>query len=46
MSLTPPSLPEKCAKMAFLAKMEETAINCQNRKIVNKNSNEMAKGPF
>ena len=30
-------------KMAYLAKMAEMAINHQ---IVNKNSNEMAKGPF
>ena len=29
--------------MAILAKMEEMAIN---RQIVNKNSNDMAKGPF
>ena len=31
------------AKMAYLAKMAEMAIN---RQIVNKNSKEMAKGPF
>ena len=29
-----------------LAKMAELALNCQNRQTVNKNSNEMAKGPF
>ena len=34
------------AKMAYLAKMAETAINRRNRQTVNKNSNEMAKGPF
>ena len=32
--------------MAILAKMAEMAINHQNRKTVNKNSNEMVKGPF
>ena len=32
--------------MAILAKMEEMAINRQNRQIVNKNSNDMSKGPF
>ena len=32
--------------MAILAKMAEMAINHQNRRTVNKNSNEMAKGPF
>ena len=31
------------AKLAYLAKMAEMAINRQN---VDKNSNEMAKGPF
>ena len=34
------------AKMAYLAKIAEMAINRQNRQIVNKNSNDMAKGPF
>ena len=33
-------------KVAILAKMAEMALNCQNRQTVNKNSNEMAKGPF
>ena len=32
--------------MAILAKMAEMAIKRQNRQIVNKNSNEMAKGPL
>ena len=32
------------AKMAYLAKMAEMAINRQNRQTINKNSNEMAKG--
>ena len=32
--------------MHTLAKMAEMAINRQNRKPINKNSNEMAKGPF
>ena len=32
--------------MAILAKMAEMAINRQNRQTVNRNSNEMAKGPF
>ena len=32
--------------MAILAKMAEMAIKRQNRQIVNKNSNEMAKGTF
>ena len=32
--------------MAYLAKMAELAINRQNRQTVNKNTNEMAKGPF
>ena len=32
--------------MAILAKMAELAINRQNRKTVNKNTNGMAKGPF
>ena len=31
------------AKMAYLAKMAEMALN---RQTINKNSNEMAKGPF
>ena len=31
------------AKMAYLAEM---AINRRNRQIINKNANEMAKGPF
>ena len=34
------------AKMAYLAKMAEMAINRQNSQTVNKNLNEMAKGPF
>ena len=34
------------AKMAYLVKMAEMAINRQNRQTINKNSNEMAKGPF
>ena len=34
------------AKMAYLAKIAEMAINRQTRQIVNKNSNDMAKGPF
>ena len=34
------------AKMAYLAKMAEMVLNRQNRQTVNKNSNEMAKGPF
>ena len=34
------------AKMAYLAKMAEMALNRQNRKFLNKNSNEKAKGPF
>ena len=34
------------AKMAYLTKMAEMAINRQNRQTINKNSNEMAKGPF
>ena len=34
------------AKMAYLAKMAELAINRQNRQTVNKNTNGMAKGPF
>ena len=33
-------------KMVYLAKMTELAINRQNRQTVNKNANEMAKGPF
>ena len=32
--------------MHALAKMAEMALNCQNRQTVNKNTNEMAKGPF
>ena len=32
--------------MHALAKMAEMAINRQNRQTINKNSNEMAKGPF
>ena len=32
--------------MHAFAKMAEMAINRQNRQTVNKNSNEMAKGPF
>ena len=32
--------------MAILAKMAELAINRQNRQTVNKNTNDMAKGPF
>ena len=32
--------------MHTLAKMVEMAINCQNHQTVNKNSNEMVKGPF
>ena len=34
------------AKMAYMAKMVQMAINRQNRQTVNRNSNEMAKGPF
>ena len=34
------------AKMAYLARMAEMALNRQNRQTVNKNSNEMGKGPF
>ena len=34
------------AKMAYLAKMAEMAMNRRNRQIINKNANEMAKGPF
>ena len=37
---------EICPEMHALAKMAEMAPNCQNRQTVNKNSNEMAKGPF
>ena len=33
-------------KMAYLVKMEGMAINRQNHHIVNKKSNNMAKGPF
>ena len=32
--------------MHALAKMAEMALNSQNRQTLNKNSNEMAKGPF
>ena len=32
--------------MHALAKMAEMAINRQNRQTINKNSNEMAKGPL
>ena len=32
--------------MHALAKMAEMAINRENRQTINKNSNEMAKGPF
>ena len=32
--------------MHAMAKMAEMAINRQNRKTINKNSNEMVKGPF
>ena len=32
--------------MAYLAKMAEMALNRQNRQTVDKNSNEMAKGPL
>ena len=41
-----PSLFEICPEMHALAKMAEVAINRQNRQTINKNSNEMAKGPF
>ena len=34
------------AKIAYLAKMAELALNRQNRQTVNKNANEMAKGPL
>ena len=37
---------EICPEMHALAKMAEMAINHQNRQTINKNSNEMAKGPF
>ena len=37
---------EVCPEMHALAKMAEMAINRQTRQIINKNSNEMAKGPF
>ena len=33
-------------KMAYLAKMAELALNRQNRQMVKKNTNQMAKGPF
>ena len=39
-------LSEICPEMHALAKIAEMAINRQNREILNKNSNEMAKGPF
>ena len=42
----PPRQWEICPEMHALAKMAEMAPNCQNRQTVNKNSNEMAKGPF
>ena len=41
-----PVLEEICPEMHALAKMAEMAINRQNRQTINKNSNEMAKGPF
>ena len=34
------------AKMAYLAKMAEMVINRQNHQTIDKNSNDMAKGPF
>ena len=34
------------AKRAYLAEMTELASNRQNRQTVNKNPNELAKGPF
>ena len=37
---------EICPEMHALAKMAEMAISRQNRQTINKNSNEMAKGPF
>ena len=37
---------EICPEMHALAKMAEMAINHQNRQTINKNANEMAKGPF
>ena len=37
---------EICPEMHAFAKMAEMAINRQNRQTINKNSNEMAKGPF
>ena len=37
---------EICPEMHALSKTAEMAINRQNRQTVNKNSNEMAKGPF
>ena len=37
---------EICPEMHVLTKMAEMAINHQNRQNINKNSNEMAKGPF
>ena len=39
-------LAEICPEMHAFAKMAEMAINRQNRQTINKNSNEMAKGPF
>ena len=41
-----PRIIEICPEMHALAKMAEMAINRQNRQTINKNSNEMAKGPF
>ena len=43
---TPDTPFEICPEMHALAKMTEMALNCQNRQTVNKNTNEMAKGPF
>jgi len=37
---------EICPKMHALAKMAEMALNRQYCQTVNKNTNEMAKGPF
>ena len=37
---------EICPEMHALAKMAELALNRQNRQMVKKNTNEMAKGPF
>ena len=33
-------------KMAYLVKIAELALNRQNRQMVKRNTNEMAKGPF